>query len=272
VTPRYVVVAPADGVVEAWSTVRLPFEPRGWLVDLRGELRHAVRLVTGAAGAGHHLAATYTSVDRYRVDAENVLLYNVGTAHFGWPAVVRIERRWEEPPDPPVALDGEGLHHHRYSVGAGVPPGAWTTAGLVAQWDTGPLTASHHLSSAATVWAAVRGARPSGLLELRPGAVFGMEVTVTSPHAARRSLPALTKVVLDGCVAALHDHDGTDRDEIASRVAVKARLDRPTVIGLLEPVRGPARPSPAAAPVRRRCAVEPGRRPVRVGAPSTGDR
>jgi hypothetical protein len=237
VTPRYVVAGPADGVVEAWSTVRLPFEPRGWLVDLRSELRHAVRLLTGAAGTGHHLAATYTSVDRYRVDAENVLLYNVGTAHFGRPALLRIERRWEAPPDPPVALDGEGLHHHRYSVGAGVLPGAWTTAGLVVQWDTGPLAASGHLSSAATVWAAVRGARPSGLLELRPGAVFGMEVTVTAPDASGRSLPALTDL---------------DRSARA----------RP----------GSARSSPAAAPVRRQCAVEPGRLAVRVGAPWPGDR
>jgi hypothetical protein len=52
----------------------------------------------------------------------------------------------------------------------------------------------------------------------------------------------LTKVVLDGSIAALHDHDGTDRDEIASRVAVKARLDRRTVIGLLEPVGAPLGP------------------------------
>jgi hypothetical protein len=233
---RHVVTRPTDGTVEAWSTVRLPFEPRGWLADLRGDLGHAVRSLTGAAGAGHHLAATYTSVDRYRVDAENVLLYNVGTACFGRPAVLRVERRFEAPPDPPVPLDGEGLHHHRYSLGADLLAGAWTTAALAAHWDTGPLPAPGHLASAATIWAAVRSARPAGLLELRAPEVFGMEMTVTAPDGARRSLPALTKVLLDGCIAALHDHDGTDRDQIASRLAVKAGLDRATVIGLLEPV------------------------------------
>jgi hypothetical protein len=37
--PYEVVVDPTGLCVEAWSTKRLPFEPKGWLRSLRAELR-----------------------------------------------------------------------------------------------------------------------------------------------------------------------------------------------------------------------------------------
>lgn len=240
---RHVVAALVPGTVEAWSTTRLLFEPSGWLVDLRAELREAVRSLTDTAGPGHRLSATYTSLDQTHVDAENVLFYNVGTGCFGRPSVVGIHRRFAAPPPPPMALDGDGFHHHRYSVGAGVHSGAWTTRAVVARWDTGPLSASTTLASAAPIWAAVRAAvraaPPAGILRLGPTEAFGIEVAVMAPDATRRSLPALTKALLDGCIAALHDHDGADGDEVASRVAVKACLDQGVVALLLRPIGAP---------------------------------
>jgi hypothetical protein len=75
----WVVHGPSDGVVGAWSIARLPFEPSGPLLEFRAELRRAVReLVTGASSP-YGLTATYCSASVAFVDAENVLLYNVGT-------------------------------------------------------------------------------------------------------------------------------------------------------------------------------------------------
>ena len=36
-------VTGTDTYVEAWSTTRLPFEPKGWLLEYRSDLRRALR-------------------------------------------------------------------------------------------------------------------------------------------------------------------------------------------------------------------------------------
>jgi hypothetical protein len=61
--------------VEIWLATRLPFEPKGKLLEARNELRaHLRKLVSGP---GTILSAVYTSQDDYRFDVENVLIYNV---------------------------------------------------------------------------------------------------------------------------------------------------------------------------------------------------
>ncbi|MGD9991440.1 hypothetical protein [Pseudonocardia sp.] len=50
--------------VQAWSSVRLPFEPKGWLVDFRLELAAACRSL--AAGPDEVLHACYSARDRTR--------------------------------------------------------------------------------------------------------------------------------------------------------------------------------------------------------------
>ena len=238
----FLVIQQGIGCVEAWSTVRLPFEPRGWLVDFRAELRQALRAIAPAAGTAGSLAATYSSVDPFPVDAENVLIYNVGTAWFGRPSTLRIERAVRTPPSPPVPLTGPALHHHRYAVGEPMPVGVWRSTGVASEWDTGPSAIAGLLANAATVWAAVRAAQPVTLAPLH--GAFGVDVTITAPDAAGRSLPGLTKAVLDGAIAALHDHDGSDLQAISMRVAAKARLEAPFVAAMLQPS--------GAAPGRRR--------------------
>lgn len=110
---------------------------------------------------------------------------------------------------------------------------------MLGHWDTGPLAVRNLSASPATIWAAVRPVIPTGPPTPDLGSTFGMEITVSAPDASRRSLPALTKVLVDGCIAALHDHDGTDWEELAARVAAKAGLDRDRVVELLQPLGAP---------------------------------
>ena len=67
--------------VELWSSVRVPFEPRAWVREMRDDLREAVRRLV--ARPGRLLHATYSSLEDDFVDTENVLIYNVGPAHLG---------------------------------------------------------------------------------------------------------------------------------------------------------------------------------------------
>jgi hypothetical protein len=90
-------VRDSTSVVEAWSTRRLSYEPKGWQVDLRSELRRAIRGLSPSPA----LHATCTSPDRAFSDLENVLFYNVGGIAFSPLGLQTLgfERRFEEPVD-----------------------------------------------------------------------------------------------------------------------------------------------------------------------------
>ena len=91
--------------VEAWATERLPFEPKGWMLELRSALRQ-MRSHNGAL-----LAAVYSSqVDAF-CDVENVVIYNVGAGNFAATASagLRLERGYFCPPAP-VELSSEAEH------------------------------------------------------------------------------------------------------------------------------------------------------------------
>src|SRR4029077_9442083 len=120
-------------------TERLPFEPKGWMLDLRRDLRAALRQMRLRNGA--LLAAVYGSqVDAF-CDVENVLIYNVGAGNFATTASagMRLERGYFCPPAP-VELSGEARHYARYSV-ASVEQGfaCWRRGNTLAQWSSAAM-------------------------------------------------------------------------------------------------------------------------------------
>lgn len=66
--------------VELWSNVRLPFEPKGKLLEMRNSLREALKQVESKGNDLLH--ATFCSEVNEFFDLENILLYNVGRGPF----------------------------------------------------------------------------------------------------------------------------------------------------------------------------------------------
>jgi hypothetical protein len=132
--PAYLVtIDDEDRTVEAWSTSRLPFEPKGWLLELRAELRTALKRVRSRDG--RVLSALYGSPISGYCDAENILIYNVGASHMAAASVsgLRVERSYRSP-DPPADLDGGADHYWRYShAPTGEPFAAWREERTVAR-------------------------------------------------------------------------------------------------------------------------------------------
>ncbi|KRF34800.1 hypothetical protein [Nocardioides sp. Soil805] len=188
--------------VDAWSLVRLPFEPRGWLRDYRGALQRALRAITPSPTG--ILVAEYGTPDDSFVDLENVLLYNVGTgcyAHLAKHGIV-CQRK--------ASVDD--LHRVTYSVvepAAVISPSA---AGLASAQLTHMPTAS----TPAHWWADFRTS-----LHVYAGTAydgrFGIEVDVGSRWD--RDLASSIKPMLDGLVAALHAHDGSERDHVSAALS-----------------------------------------------------
>lgn len=103
--PASYVLRAAPDVVELWSTVRLPYEPRGWVLEMRNDLSRALRGL--APRSSGRLYAVYGAADDGAVvDTENVLLYNVssGARRPLMARSVTFERSYEMPA-PPAGAD-----------------------------------------------------------------------------------------------------------------------------------------------------------------------
>lgn len=255
-----------DGVVEAASAVRLPFEPPLWGRRFREALQGALGSLEPKEA--HVLSAVYAAEHdpEQAVDAENVLFYNVGPGAFARLSTVglRFERSFE-PPFPDERAFFPLRHHHRYElVPKGVPFLHWEEETLLSCWDAVSLAGVSSSMKPAAAWWAMRQAgvesRPAG-----PDAVFGLSVRLHGP-AARRSLAGVMKPLFDGVIAAFHGWKGTPDEEVASRLAAQLGVTQAEVARLLFDLR-PNVLGPREVALRRGRwrHLEPGGRPVRGG-------
>lgn len=192
-------VTRTDGRVDAWSAVRLPFEPKGWLREYRSELQSALRSMK--APSTSVLYAEYAAPDASFADLENVLLYNVGSGCYS-----HLARRGLVCRRTPSV---DHLHHVTY---ASIEPTDVTT-------PHGPVLANGRLADTppgdtpAYWWAAFRRAVETRV-NLPIDGEFGVLAEVGSTW--RRSLAPSIKAPLDGLIAALHVHDGSQVEHVTA--------------------------------------------------------
>ena len=217
----YVAIGQTQRQVDAWSTFRLPFEPRGDALILRSELAAALTLL--APGSLCH--ARYTSPSRQLVDLENVLTYNVGNlAAFARIATRRVvlERSYADSPTCPKPLSAPPLHHHRYTVLANVGPLAlvWIWNQTILTFDRMAIPGPHTTEA---WWACRRSDRTLHHEGVRIG-LYGLRIRV--PRGAFTSgLVSGMKPLIDGVISAFSCQDGALNELAVSSVA--ADLDQP---------------------------------------------
>jgi hypothetical protein len=211
------------GLVEVWSEETMPFEPKGWRLQMRGDVRAALRATAGAATGA--LRAVYWS-ERPRGDIENLLLYNVGTTCFGrlCPRRLVFERRLAPPPSPPTPLAGCPAHYYRYSVDAEDGNTDWRPGAPLAMWDRVICPVVRSEGSADAVWWAMKHAAILGEPAGGPPGTFGLRLDITHPGGRPVNLAGVAKPLFDGVSSALHAYDGADLDDVSARLA--ARMDR----------------------------------------------
>lgn len=206
---EYVVVGSVQRV-EAWSTIRLPFEPKGWLLDYRNELRTALRAMRTAQASV--LLAEYATPDVEFADLENVLLYNVGSGAYSHLTrrglICRRVRSWD------------GLHRVRYTLTERT------------DWPefTGPLLATARLAqtirrqTALAWWSAFRQS-----LRVQASSPYSGQFAVTVDFGLGwhgGDLSSKLKALLDGLVSALHVHDGSNREHVTKALEAAGDGDR----------------------------------------------
>lgn len=203
-------------LVEGWAPRRLPFEPKGLMLNYRNALRDAL----GELQPGRVLYCAYSSTDESPCDVENVLLYNLGLSsfsHLGATEVV-VERSFTQPPARPDEMIATGHHHLYWLVSRPTPTGAV----VLADW---PVTDVDPPWSVERVWSALRPAVQPRTAADPATARLSLEVTLEHPPSSRHPTAlSVMKVVVDAMIATVHAHDGTYVGELANRLA--ARLHR----------------------------------------------
>jgi hypothetical protein len=229
--------------VRLWTTRRLPFT-----THQSDEQRHMVarvvpRLAHLKGEPGERLEAIFMSGDRLggQPDAENITLYNFGTAGFRFaPAAISFERSFDPPPPPPEDLDGDARFYHRWAIVRDQRPlSTWQVADPVARWDDVPLLWRGNFGI--DTWLSLREQPERTHVdgEIPAREPFGIVVDLTAPPRIRLT-PELLKGVVDGGVAAFQRAD---------------ELDNPVIARLLR--RGWARPMTADRLIDLATAAEP---------------
>lgn len=216
---NYYIRVANESSVELWSTTRLPFEPKGWVREMRDELRCALWRMH--PHTGFVLSAVYISPEDGFFDIENVLLYNVGSSSMGHLCFngLSFERLVDYPPECPVELDEEPRHYHRYGR---------TSTGLlatnsgnrvpIAWWDDLKVP---HLSSQTkphVLWTLLRKHNVVSIVDSLRGE-YELELTISVPQRTNVNVAGLVKPVLDGVVSAFHVHDGSKLAEVSERLS-----------------------------------------------------
>lgn len=218
--------------VNAWSVLRLPFEPKGSALAFRSALRTAIGSMP--ASNGTVLRAKYTSAVHDLVDLENVLLYNVGTYAFQRLATdgLVLERSFDPCEQPDPRQSSGFLHHHRYRASA--EPATWEDWVIdrdLASFGPTRLPVDEALRRPERTWMAVK----SGPLQIhgsaRPGTALGLELQLEGPPT---DLTALIKPLIDGVIAAFHRHrPGAPGDVAPPRLAAQLGISIESVRDLL---------------------------------------
>jgi hypothetical protein len=231
---RYTVTTDADaGLVEAWSAERLPFEPKGWLLQLRAELRAALKRLTSSRRSV--LSALYGSPVRGFCDPENVLIYNVGPGHVSAAAAggLRVERSYNCP-CAPESLECPAEHYWRYRA-APVDEefSAWREGRLVAAWSRVPMPPLSETIKPGAVWFSMRCAPISIAGSADPAKPFGLRLVLGLAPGERVAPAKVVKPLVDGAVSALHSHDGSALADLAKRMRSQLPATSPERIAAL---------------------------------------
>lgn len=211
-------VRSSDRAVTVSSMYRLQFDDKPRTKRLKQAICDAVAHLRSARA--EMLEAVYTSELKDTVDAENVLLYNVGTGRFAACAQegVRFERVHAAPSGAP-----EIRHHHRYAI-VSVESASlnWRLNNEIVRVADVQVPRLDVMSKPDGVWYAVSLAAPP---DAHPHTGhYALEMTLELGPGERTRPADIVKPLVDGLVAGLHSHDGRDLQLLASRLAARMGL------------------------------------------------
>jgi len=217
--------------VVAWSTAPIQFEPGGWRLDFRRDLRLAVAKLP--LQQRRSLSATYTSAVSEGADVENLLIYNVFNAEMSQAARdgFTFERIQGVPPDCPMPLSSQALCRYEYRL-VGDQPTSLEAEGQVLASSRFELPARVP-ESPTVVWYAAKIAgvvAARGCDATRP---WGILISMRVPYSSHITCSSIVKPFIDGIASALHFHDGSDIGYLSRQLGAHLGLNDSALVKAL---------------------------------------
>ena len=206
-----------DSSVTAWSTKRIPFEPKDGLLVLQKQLKSDISQLSPVDGKVLH--AVYRSPIRGYADVENLLIYNVlgETSNAVTRNGLVFERFYEISQDCPTQLSSPALHQYEYSL-VDHPPLSieGQDSRLLASLSFEPTASA--LRSCAGVWYAVKTGSVALARRSYVAKPWGISLTIAAPSSPTITCSKILKHLLDGIASALHCHDGSNIDYLSEQL------------------------------------------------------
>ncbi|NLC45189.1 MAG: hypothetical protein GX783_13025 [Clostridiales bacterium] len=204
--------------VELWSKIRLPFEPKGWLLEMRNSLRSRLRTMHNSENT--MLQAQYVSNEEGYFDVENVLIYNVGSGSFTdlCRRGLCFERVFSLPIQP-KNIEEIFPHYQRYSL---IDPSQgslyWAKEQILAYWTEVSCPDLKGDIKPHSFWYAIKSGTVEVIDKLKLPSYFGLKLKINAPRGTRINLASVIKPLLDGIISGFHSHDGSYNPIVVGRL------------------------------------------------------
>lgn len=215
-----------DNSVELWSTKRLPFEPSGWLLEMRNSLFSEIKKLNIKNDSA--LYAIYSSKEKGFFDVENVLFYNVGAGAFKEICQndLVFERTEKSPPEISQELLKSPNHYQGYFImNKDQLSPFWKKRQTIASWSNVPCPPLKVSTKAEKIWEVMKKV---DIQLKRPQSVkrFGMSVDIKAPEGTKTNLSSLVKPLLDGIISSFHSHEVIKSNETVDILSNRIGVDQ----------------------------------------------
>lgn len=217
-----------DGMVQAFSKKRIPYQPQGWRKELRDALQCALSELNPPA-ENQCLIASYSGKQNEFFDLENVLFYSIGAASFRQIATNRIfAKNCSQQTLNESNKESEFPYRYTYKIrDSQTCNDVWVNHVIAAEWEPVSISASFSKNKAIDYWRALREDHDKIKLYQRiPDGLFGIKIKLSVPKAKTVNLTTVVKPLLDGVICAFHSADYQLQEEsslIAARLGVSAQ-------------------------------------------------
>lgn len=222
---RNYVIKESMNSIELWSKGRLPFEPKGWLLEMRNSFRSALKKIQNNEQKLLH--AVYASNEKGFFDVENILFYNLGPgafsniAHYG----LCFERVFSTPVQP----SNEGstfAHYHRYSLIEPLKAPIYGTKGhTLARWKSIDCPSLRGELKPHSFWFAIKNGKIEVVKKLENPIYIGLSLKINAPRGTNINVAGIIKPLLDGIISGFHSHNGSDNSVVTERIAHSLGLE-----------------------------------------------
>jgi len=206
ITTEYI-ISHEDIKVEAWSEKNIPFEPQGWQLKMKEEMREALSKLSWSDKKELYASYYTKSDDKRKSDVENLLFYNIGSSAFknynG--SSLCIERGGSTIPQPNnIPIPDEMSHYYKYELVEKVDFVIHQPQKTLAEWN-GTTFNKIVLDKPSFFWNYIKRSNVNVVKKDHYGK-FGIEVSIDTPRK-KLNLTSIIKPLLDGLISAFHQQN-----------------------------------------------------------------